>query len=136
MPKRLWDTGGAIEELLALGLPEGEWALFGSAPLLLRGWIDSVNDLDVITRGAAWERVQEIGEAEEFENGRKMYRIGDDLTFGNYWYFGDFDIDELIDTAEPIAGVPCVLLEHIVTYKRIADRPRDREHLAAIEART
>ncbi len=124
----------SIRTLRELDLPAGEWALFGSAPLLLRGWIDSVNDLDVITRGSAWSLVQEIGQPEAFENGRTMYRVGADLTFGNYWYYGDFDIDELIDTAEPIDGIPCVLLEHIVTYKEIANRPRDREHLAIITA--
>ena len=123
-----------IEQLRRVGLPEGDWALFGSGPLLLRGWIDRVNDLDVITRGAAWQHVKEVGVAETFEGGRTMYQIGEDLTFGNYWFYGDFDIDELIDTAEAIDGIPCVLLEHIVTYKQIAGRPQDLAHLAAIAA--
>ena len=124
-----------IDQLKALELPEGDWALFGSGPLLLRGWIDEVRDFDVITRGRAWEAVQTIGEPEVFENGRTMYRIASDLTFGNYWFYGDFDIAELIDSAEMIDGVPCVALEHIVEYKEIADRPRDRQHLAVIAAR-
>lgn len=123
-----------IESLRRLDLQAGDWALFGSAPLLLRGWIDSVGDLDVIVRGSALELVRDIGVPEEYENGRRMYRIGSDLTFGDYWYYGDFDIDELIDTAEMIEGIPCVRLDHIIEYKRIAARPRDHEHLTVIAA--
>ena len=42
-------------------------------------------------------------------------------------------MDHLIDTAEVIDGLPFVRLEHVVAYKRIADRPKDREHLRLLE---
>ena len=56
------------------------------------------------------------------------------LTFGTRWAIGDFDIDELIDTAETIVGLPFVRMEHVIAYKAIADRSKDRAHLAAVEA--
>lgn len=115
-------------------LPIGDWALFGSGPLLLRGWINHVGDLDVISRGPAYARARELGTPDTPGSSNVIYRIGGDVTVGNHWEYGEPDIDRMIDTAEIIDGVPCVRLEHVVTYKRIADRPRDREHLAIIEA--
>ena len=43
--------------------------------------------------------------------------------------------DAFIDAAEEIEGIPCVPLEHIIAYKRTADRPKDRTHLEIIEQR-
>lgn len=37
------------------------------------------------------------------------------------------------DTAELIDGVRYVRLEHVIAYNRIADLPKDRDHLAAPE---
>ena len=59
---------------------------------------------------------------------------GGAITIGTSWRYGDVRVGDLIDTAEDIEGFPCVHLEHIVAYKRIADRPKDRAHLAIIAA--
>lgn len=122
-----------IDELRQLDLPEGHWALFGSGPLLLRGWIQRVNDLDVITRGPAWDHARTLGRQVPLADGNSIVEVGDGITVGSSWAFGDFNIDSLIETAEMIEAIPCVRLEHIIEYKRIADRPRDRQHLAVIE---
>lgn len=124
-----------IRRLLGLGLPHGDWALFGSGPLLVRGWIDEVGDLDVISRGAAWEQAKEIGELGRLQpDGVEIVNIdGDAITIGTVWRYIEVSIDALIDQAEEIDGIPCVPLEHIIAYKRIADRPKDRGHLAVIE---
>ena len=57
------------------------------------------------------------------------------LSIHTEWAIGDFDVDELIDTAEVIDGIPFVRLEHVVAYKRIASRDKDVEHLAEYESR-
>jgi hypothetical protein len=54
------------------------------------------------------------------------------ITFGITWKYGSFDLDELLDTAEIIDGLPFVRLEHVIAYKQAADRPKDREHLAGL----
>jgi hypothetical protein len=126
-----------IRRLVELDLPSGEWALFGSGPLLLRRWIDDVGDLDVVGRGAAWERACEVGELGILEpDGVEIVNVdGGVITIGRSWRYGETSIDALIDTSETLDGIPCVRLEHIVAYKRVADRPKDREHLRAIEQR-
>ena len=51
------------------------------------------------------------------------------ITIGASWGIGNFDVDELIDTAEVISGLPFVKLDYVIDYKRIAARPKDLAHL-------
>ena len=127
-----------IERLRTLALPAGDWALSGSGPLLLRGWIDEVGDLDVVCRGAAWDRACGIGEIGTLQpDGVEIVAVdGGAITIGRSWRYGDTPVGDLIDGAEDIEGIPCVRLEHIITYKQVADRPKDRAHLAVIERNT
>lgn len=125
-----------VARLVELALPIGDWALFGSGPLFLRGWIDEIADLDVLSRGLAWEKARETGKLTTLPDGNPLIEIEPGITVGQTWAYGSFDIDELIETAEMIQGVPCVRLEHVVSYKKLADRPKDRVHLAAIESQT
>ena len=124
-----------VQELVGLALPAEDWALFGSGPLLLRDWIDEVGDLDVISRGQAWEKAQTLGTAVVLDDGVVIYQIGEGITVGTSWAYGDFSVDQLIDTAEAIDGIPCVQLEHVIAFKEIADRPKDRDHLAIVKER-
>ena len=104
-----------FQELLAIGLPRADHALFGSGPLLARGWIDGVGDLDVLARGAAWALAQTLGTLERLEPyGVDVVTIGDNITIGRSWGIGEFDVDSLIDEAELIDGIPCVRLEHVI----------------------
>lgn len=125
-----------VQELLGLGLPTGDWALFGSGPLLMRGWIDEVGDLDIISRGHAWTHAQALGTDVVLEDGAMIYQIGEGITVGTSWAYGDLSIDQLIDSAEMIDGVPCVQLQYVLAYKLIADRPKDRSHISVIRERT
>ena len=127
-------THPLVAELSRLDLPAGDWALFGSGPLLMRGWIDEVGDLDVISRGRAWDQARAMGETVTLDDGTEIVELGNGITIGASWAYCDFDPEDLIDTAETIDGVPCVALEHVIAYKREANRPRDVQHLAIIEA--
>lgn len=128
------DRPDLIERLRSLDLPAGDYAVFGSGPLIVRGIIKAVNDLDVISRGAAWEYARSIGDLVYLEEHDVEVVSFDDgsITVGTSWAYGDFDIDVLIDTAELIDGLPYVRLEHVVLYKEAAGRPKDRAHLRAL----
>ena len=125
-----------FERLKGLKLPAGDFAVFGSGPLIARGIIPQTNDLDVLCRGAAWQQVQRLADPTFIEELDVTIVVLDDgrLTFGNRWAIGEFDIDTLIDTAEEIHGIPFVRMEHVVSYKKTANRRKDREHLAAFDA--
>ena len=117
-------------------MPAGDFAIFGSGPLIVREIIPSSNDLDIICRNEAWEQVKAIGQLERLsEYDVTIVSMCDGrLTFGDKWGIGSFDTDELIDSAEEIGGLPFVRLEHVASYKKIRKRPKDLSHLEALEA--
>jgi len=125
----------ALEMLQAIDLPIGDYAVFGSGPLLVRGIISDVSDVDVISRGRAWERAQAEGDLVHLEEHDITVAgfFGGRVTVGPAWAIGNVDIDDAIDTAESIAGIPYVRLELVVAYKQIAGRPKDLEHLRLLQ---
>ncbi len=122
--------------LRSLQLPAGDYAVFGSGPLIVRGIIEADNDLDVLSRGAAWARATELGELIYLPDHDVEVAsfFGGAITIGTKWAIGDFDPDELIDSAEIIEGLPFVRLEYVIRYKTIAGRPKDLAHLRLLEA--
>ena len=120
-----------LDSVLRLKLTVGDYAIFGSGPLLARDIIDDVNDIDIICRGDAWQQAQELGELvylDEYD----VHVVSIDnqrITIGTSWGIGEFNIDELIDTADEINDLPFVRLKYVVDYKQIARRPKDLEHL-------
>lgn len=122
--------------LRSLELPIGDYAIFGSGPLIIRGIIEATNDLDVLGRNEAWQRARGLGKLVVLpEDGAEIVSCFDGaVTIGTSWLYGEFDIDELIDTAEIIDGLPFVRLEYVVMYKKIAARPKDLRHLEQLEA--
>ncbi len=125
-----------FDRVKSLNLPVGDFAIFGSGPLIVRGIIPASNDLDIICRGQAWERVKAIGELEYLSkyDVTVVTMCDGRLTFGTKWAIGEFDIDELIDGAEEIDGLPSVRLEHVTNYKEISKRPKDLRHIEALKA--
>jgi hypothetical protein len=117
-----------FDRLRALELTPGEYAVFGSGPIAVRGLIDTVRDLDVIVRGKTWQQVKALGVV-VMQGEDETVDLGTGLTFGRSWGYGVFDIGELIDDAEIIEGLPFVRLDAVIEFKKIADRPKDREHL-------
>ncbi|MGI9528745.1 MAG: hypothetical protein ACR2NG_03465 [Acidimicrobiia bacterium] len=120
--------------LRAIALKVGDYAVFGSGPLIVRGIIPLANDVDVVSRGLAWSQACALGtmvrlddhdvEVVSFLDGR--------ITVGRTWAYGAPNIDDLIDSAETIDDLPFVRLEHVVAYKEIAGRPKDLDHLEAL----
>jgi predicted nucleotidyltransferase len=125
-----------FDRVKSLNLPVGDFAIFGSGPLIVRGIIPASNDLDIICRGQAWKRVTAIGELEYLSkyDVTVVTMCDGRLTFGTKWAIGEFDIDELIDGAEEIDGLPFVRLEHVTNYKKISKRPKDLRHIEALKA--
>nr|BFE55860.1 hypothetical protein GCM10020063_003860 [Dactylosporangium thailandense] len=122
-----------------LELDPRDFVIFGSAPLLAHGVRTQVSDLDVVARGAAWERVCAHGlPVAGTINGAPMMRFEDGLIeFSRGWVSDDWNsdelIDQLIDRAEVIEGLPFAPLADVLRYKRTLNRPKDRDDIVAIE---
>ena len=124
-----------FNQLRQLKLPTGDYAIFGSAPLAVRGIIPSCNDLDIVCRDGVWETVSERGATRylsEYDVTVAAFADGA-ITFGTQWGIGAFDIDELIDTAEIIEALPFVRLENVLAYKTIRSSAKDLQHLEALQ---
>ena len=120
-----------FEYLRKLDLPSRDYAIFGSGPLIIRGWLHGTNDIDVICRDAAWQSACESGVVsydERYDVSLASHCNGR-LTFGTSWGIGNFDVDELIETAETIDGLRFVQVEHVITYKQIRCSAKDLLHL-------
>ncbi len=121
--------------LKRLQLPKGNFAVFGSGPLIVRCIIPATNDLDIICRGAAWEMVQKVGTLQYND----VYDVAivtlndGKVTFGNSWGIGDFDVDDLIDDAEYIDELPFVQLKHVVDYKLQRASAKDLLHIESVK---
>lgn len=117
-----------------LDLPGKDFAIFGSGPIIIRGLIPASNDLDVLCRGRAWERVRALGEMRLLPDyGVWVASLAEGrLTCGREWGIGHFDVEELIETAELIQGLPFVRLEYVIAYKSIRRDPKDMAHLAIL----
>jgi len=127
-------SNSLFEKFRKLGLPQQDYAIFGSGPLAIRGVIHSCNDLDVLCRGKFWEDVQRLGESTYLpEYDVTIVTLADgDIGFGTTWGIGEVDVDELIDTAEMIDGLLFARLEYVVRYKMKRKNKRDKQHLAAL----
>ena len=124
-----------FDRIKSLNLPTGDFAIFGSGPLIVRRIVPVSNDLDIICRGQAWADVKAMGELEYVADYDVsiVTMLNGSLTFGNRWGIGDFDTDVLIGGAELIDGLPFVCLEHVESYKKISKRPKDLKHLEALK---
>ena len=125
-----------FDQLRRLDLPQDGYAIFGSGPLAIRGIIPSSNDLDIICRKEVWERLSQIGRIEFLpEYNVTVVTLSDgSVTFGLEWKIGNFNVDQLIDTAEIIDALPFVRMEHVICYKKIRASEKDLAHLDALKA--
>lgn len=123
-----------FEVLRELDFPVGQYAIFGSGPMWVRGIRES-DDLDLVARGEAWERAKANGIVGVKEYSGLQYAHFSDGRIEVYdgWYPGKWDIDDLIETAEVIDGIPFVRLESVVEWKKIMGREKDAKDLALIQ---
>jgi hypothetical protein len=126
-----------LQKVQHLGLPDNDFAVFGSGPLLVRRIIDQVGDIDILCRDSAWRAALSMGDLlylDEYD--LEVISIDDGLiTLGRSWAYGDFNVDELIDSAEQINGLPFVQLRYVIAYKLLAGRPKDLVHLQLLRDR-
>ena len=123
-----------FERLRALALPPDDYVIFGSGPLVVRGVIEATNDLDILCRGTAWEAVCALAPPKYVPQWDvELVSLYDDrLTFGTTWAIGEVGVDEVIDSAETIDGLPFANLAYVVEYKKKSARPKDLAHLEAL----
>ena len=122
-------------KLNSLGLSAYDYAVFGSGPMFAHGIKDLGHDLDVIARGSAWRQACALAAPinTSLENGLVVNLFNGEIEIFDTWAPGDWDVNDLIDTAEIIEGVRFVTLENVVKWKRLMGREKDQIHIKMIE---
>lgn len=132
-----------VAELLSLELPSKDYAIFGSAPIAAHGLMDfsEVADLDLIARGEAWEMAKTLSKEPPVETELKFgevltfFKRGDEYDISIYtgWPHGNWNIDELIESADVIDGIRFVSLDNVLKWKKARNRPKDAHQIELLE---
>jgi hypothetical protein len=115
----------------ALGFPEETYVIFGSAPMLARGLIDKVGDVDLLAVGAAWDKATQLAPPQAAPHGDLVVKVRPDLEVFSSW-MGQ-DVAAILSRAELVDGLPLAHLSDVIAYKQLLGRPKDRAHIALIE---
>lgn len=126
-----------FQQVKALGLPLGQYVVFGSGPLAARG-IRSSSDVDLFTTTALYNQLKADGwqEVEKPVEAGGLYLAHGIYEADDTWHYGTYDPrpEEVIAAADTIDGVPFASLVEVLTWKRAFGRPKDVADVRLIEA--
>lgn len=124
-----------VQRFLSLELDPDHCAVFGSGPMLAHGLKMSLGDLGIVARGPAWQKACEDGDLGVSKIGGDPVAAywGGGIEVFSVWFPPDVSMDDLIDTADVVAGIRFVQLRHVLAYKRRLRRPKDVPDIAALE---
>lgn len=123
-----------FEKFKKLDLPIGEYAIFGSGPMGVRGLKES-NDIDVVVLTDIFEEYKNKPEwkLKKIESwGIDSLGCGD-IELLNGWGPGLWDVQKIIDEAEIIDGLVFVKLEKVLEWKKTMNREKDKKDIEIIE---
>lgn len=115
-----------LEELKKLDLPEGEYAIFGSGPLAVRG-IREAEDLDVVVTKNLYEKLKE-----KYPEEKERINIGNiEVIPPNAPIIEN--AEELIKRGEIIKGFRFVSLKDIIEWKKKMGREKDLKDIELVK---
>lgn len=123
-----------FKEMENINLPTGNFAVFGSGPICVRG-LRECRDLDVVVtekvfneclRNSDWE-------LKKRNNNECLKNKNFEIELWKDWAPGDHNIQELIKDSEFINGIPFVKLEYVLKWKKINNREKDLKDIKIIE---
>lgn len=127
---------GIVSVVRALGLPDGDYAVFGSGPLGVRG-LRPVQDIDLVVTAHLFSA---LAARPDWTTGRwaggAPYVAHGIVEASADWSVGSYSVDAaaLVRRADVILGVPFVRLLDVRAWKRAAGREKDRGDVALIDA--
>jgi hypothetical protein len=126
-----------VREFLSYDLDPDDYVIAGSGPLLAHGMRAQISDLDVIARGAAWERAVALGERRRppFGDVSAVYLLDGAVEVLDGWFPERWSVDRLIDGADVIEGIRFLPLRLTLEWKTLLGREKDRADIAALERR-
>lgn len=135
-PSKFSPCTNIFARIQKFNLPDGEYAVFGSALMDVMG-IRPAKDLDIIATPELYQQLKTAGWPEHQANGFTILRRGeaDVTTVQDRPTDGDYHPDrrKLIKNAVVIEGCPFVRIEEVVACKTAYNREKDRTDIAKIK---
>ncbi len=122
-----------FKKVKELDLPKGKYALFGSAPLGIRN-LRECHDIDIIVTEDLWKIMSDKNWENSVAASGCSYLKSGEIELFRDWAPGEWHIDDLINQAEIIDGLPFVRLEEVLKWKKIINREKDRRDIEIIES--
>ena len=116
-----------LEELKCLKLPPGEYAITGSGPMAIRG-LREAHDIDVVVKKTLW--LELLKRFSPYD--RQHIRIGNIEIWGDFLNLTE-RMEDVIDSAELLAGYPFVTLQDTLSWKKFFNREKDQKDIKMIE---
>ena len=120
-----------LENVAALNLPVGKFAIFASGPICIRG-IRENDDIDIIVTKELLDELQQKNTVIKKPGRSAKIQIGPVEIYSDWkpWYD---DVTEFIETAEIIDGLPFVKIEYVLDWKKKFAREKDIKDIMLIE---
>ncbi|WP_239066645.1 phosphoribosyltransferase [Demequina activiva] len=125
------DWPAVIDLVHSLDLPVESVILTGSVPLLAHGAISQVGDVDLVATGSAWDALAQRGPERDGELGDRVIDLPGGIQAFSGWH--GQSADAVAARASQVDGLWVASIADVVAYKRRLGRPKDVEHLAALE---
>ena len=119
-----------LKIIIDLKLKVGTYALFGSAPIVVRRIREFSGDIDIIVTKNVWNEYKNktgwILQRSVKKNGEKIEAlVNNNIELYYSWGPGKWDIKKLISTAENINGLRYVNLKQVLIWKKLNNRTKD-----------
>lgn len=124
-----------IEKVKALGLPGGEYVVFGSCPLAIAG-IREAGDIDMLVSDSLWEQLKREG-WQIVDKGPDDKPLAHDVfEVHNSWNFSSYQptLKELLTSADVYDDIPFASLEEVRKWKTASGREKDLKDIKLIDA--
>ncbi len=121
------------EWLKDLNMDRNDFAVFGSWPLYLRGITSTISDIDLVVRPQSWESATKLWILSTSYLWHPKIIINESLEMFLKRAPGDWNVDELIDTADVVEGIRFVSLGNVLKWKKLYNREKDQLHIKLIQ---
>ncbi|TAH34836.1 hypothetical protein EYC59_02875 [Candidatus Saccharibacteria bacterium] len=124
-----------ITKVKSLGLPAGEYVVFGAAPMAVAG-LREAGDIDMLVSPKLWHELRAAGWVELDKGDKDKPLTHDVFEAHNNWDFSTYSptLEHLLASADIVDGVPFASLQEVRKWKAAWGRPKDLADVALIDA--
>lgn len=129
-----WDA--LLDRVRALELPPNDFVIVGSGPLWAHGLMDAPGDVDILARGAAWDKAAALAPPFVAPRGDCCVSLCDGrIEIFDGWTPAVWPIESVFAAAVLHDGLPFAPLAFTLAVKRALNRPKDWPHIRLLTRR-